>query len=49
MLPNAAALIVDLFNAVTKLLPSKYFSTGGDEINMRCYVSPLAGYEYHSS
>ncbi len=41
MLPNATSLIVNLFSTLTKMLPSKYFSTGGDEINVPCYVSLL--------
>ncbi len=38
MLPEATSLIVNLFDTLTKLLPSRYFSTGGDEINFPCYV-----------
>lgn len=26
-----------LLSSVARLLPSKYFSTGGDEVNMECY------------
>ena len=30
---------VDLLLAVAKMLPSKLFSTGGDELNTNCYGS----------
>jgi hexosaminidase len=29
---------VNLLSAAAKLFPSKYFSTGGDEINKNCYA-----------
>lgn len=40
MLPEATTLIVNLFDTLTKLLPSQYFSSGGDELNVPCYVRP---------
>lgn len=29
--------VADLFTALTKLFPSTLFSTGGDELNTKCY------------
>ncbi|KAJ7505802.1 beta-hexosaminidase [Mycena galericulata] len=36
--PAVVNFTVDLFTAAAGILPSKYFSTGGDEINTQCYA-----------
>jgi hexosaminidase len=35
--PKVLKFTQDLFTSVLKYLPSKYFSTGGDELNPNCY------------
>ena len=39
VLPEVSSFVSSLFTATTALLPSKYFSTGGDELNIPCFVS----------
>ncbi|KAI0763524.1 N-acetylhexosaminidase [Trametes elegans] len=34
---TVTSYIADLFTAVTKMFPSTLFSTGGDELNLKCY------------
>ncbi|PIL35144.1 hypothetical protein GSI_02933 [Ganoderma sinense ZZ0214-1] len=34
---NVSKYIANLFTAVTQMFPSKLFSTGGDELNTKCY------------
>ncbi|KAJ7465078.1 glycoside hydrolase family 20 protein, partial [Mycena latifolia] len=36
--PAAINFTANLFTAAAKVLPSKYFSTGGDELNTACYA-----------
>jgi hexosaminidase len=36
--PATVQFSTDLLSAAAKLFPSKYFSTGGDEINKKCYA-----------
>jgi hexosaminidase len=36
--PKAINLAVSIFRSVASEFPSKYFSTGGDEINTACYA-----------
>ncbi|KAG8857991.1 N-acetyl-glucosamine-6-phosphate deacetylase [Tulasnella sp. 330] len=36
---NVITFVTDLFISVIQNLPSKYFSTGGDEINDNCYTT----------
>lgn len=46
VLPEVTTFISKLFKATTDLLPSKYFSTGGDELNMDCYVNDTVTQNY---
>ncbi|KAJ6622729.1 N-acetylhexosaminidase [Mycena sp. CBHHK59/15] len=36
--PAVVNFTASLFSAVAKVMPSKYFSTGGDELNTECYA-----------
>ncbi|KAJ6554910.1 beta-hexosaminidase [Mycena vulgaris] len=36
--PGTVNFTASLFTAAAKVLPSKYFSTGGDELNTQCYA-----------
>lgn len=49
VLPEVTKFISSLFKATTDLLPSKYFSTGGDELNLNCYVNDTVTRDYLTS
>jgi hexosaminidase len=36
--PATVTFVTNLLSAIAKLFPSKYFSTGGDELNQKCYA-----------
>jgi hypothetical protein len=37
--PNVTSFISSLFTDIAQVLPGKYFSTGGDELNTECYAN----------
>ncbi|KAL4080857.1 glycoside hydrolase family 20 protein [Scleroderma citrinum] len=45
-LPEVVNFTASLLSDVAKTLPSKYFSTGGDELNTNCFVNDTATQEH---
>ena len=37
--PATVTFTTNLLSAIAKMFPSKYFSTGGDELNEACYTA----------